>query len=76
MRMDSAPLLETARQARRMLDEAGLAEIGLFASGGLDELDISELVRAGAPIDADEIALHARIDEARDLFQEVSRGRR
>ena len=35
-----------------MLDAAGLPAVRIFASGGLDELDIDELVRGGAPVDA------------------------
>ncbi|HEX9124633.1 MAG TPA: nicotinate phosphoribosyltransferase, partial [Actinomycetota bacterium] len=31
---------------------AGLAGVRIFASGGLDELDVDRLVQAGAPIDA------------------------
>ena len=34
-----------------MLDEAGLQSVQIFASSGLDEYKIQELVRAGAPID-------------------------
>ncbi|HUJ29165.1 MAG TPA: hypothetical protein VLW85_24265 [Myxococcales bacterium] len=33
-----------------MLDEAGLGQVGLFASGGLDEDLIADLVARGAPI--------------------------
>ena len=35
-----------------MLDEAGLPQARIFASGGLDEHEVHELVRAGAPVDA------------------------
>ena len=50
VRLDSGDLLELSRAARRMLDEAGLQRVGLFASGGLDERAVDALVRAGAPI--------------------------
>lgn len=36
---------------RRVLDEAGLPDARVVASGGLDEYRIEVLVRAGAPID-------------------------
>ena len=36
----------------RGLDEAGLDYVRIFASGGLDEYEIDELLSAGAPIDA------------------------
>src|SRR5205823_7083614 len=52
VRLDSGDLGELSVRARRMLDEAGLSDVQIFASGGLDEFDITELVAAGAPIDA------------------------
>ena len=52
VRLDSGDLGELARQARALLDGAGLHQVRILASGGLDELDIDDLVRAGAPIDA------------------------
>ena len=36
-----------ARGARKLLDDAGLTQVRIFASGGLDELEVAELVRAG-----------------------------
>ncbi len=39
-------------RCERMLDEAGLPQAQVFASGGLDEHEVHELVRAGAPVDA------------------------
>jgi nicotinate phosphoribosyltransferase len=50
VRLDSGDLLELSRRARQILDEAGSDAI-VFASGGLDERDVSELLAAGAPID-------------------------
>jgi len=52
VRLDSGDLMELAKEARHMLDEAALHSVRIFASGGLDELDIDHLVRGGAPIDA------------------------
>ena len=52
VRLDSGDLLELSRQTRALLDEAGLPEVRIFASGGLDEHELERLVRAGAPIDA------------------------
>ena len=51
IRLDSGDLLELALQARSMLDKAGLQDVQVFASGGLDEFEVDRLVRAGAPID-------------------------
>ncbi len=50
IRLDSGDLAELAFQARRILDEAGLQAVEIFASGGLDEHEIDRIVRAGAPI--------------------------
>jgi len=51
VRLDSGDLLELSHSARRLLDEAGLHQVGIFASGGLNEDAIAQLVRKGAPID-------------------------
>jgi nicotinate phosphoribosyltransferase len=52
IRLDSGDLDELSRAARTLLDEAGLESVRIFASGGLDEVEVDRLVRAGAPIDA------------------------
>lgn len=52
VRLDSGDLDVLARGARALLDGADLPEARIFASGGLDELEVHELVRAGAPVDA------------------------
>ena len=52
IRLDSGDLLRLSVEARRMLDEAGLSHLKVFASGGLDEREIDRLLRSGAPIDA------------------------
>ena len=52
VRLDSGDLAALARMARAMLDQAGLADARIFASGGLDEHAIAALAAAGAPIDA------------------------
>jgi nicotinate phosphoribosyltransferase len=51
IRLDSGDLASLARSARAILDDAGLADATVFASGGLDEHDVARLVGAGAPID-------------------------
>lgn len=51
VRLDSEPLDELARSTRSQLDSAGLGEVRVFASGGLDEERIAALIAAGAPID-------------------------
>jgi nicotinate phosphoribosyltransferase len=52
VRLDSGNLGALSREAREILDEAGLAHVRIFASGGLDEGEIAALVSGGAPIDA------------------------
>ena len=51
VRLDSGDLLELSRQARRILDEAGMTEARIAASGDLAEDRIAGLVAAGAPVD-------------------------
>jgi nicotinate phosphoribosyltransferase len=47
IRLDSGDLVQLAFDARRMLDEAGLAGRRIFVSGGLDEHDLARLVSRG-----------------------------
>ena len=51
VRIDSGDLGEHARRVRAILDEGGLAEATIFASGNLDEWRVAALAREGAPID-------------------------
>nr|CRH04611.1 Nicotinate phosphoribosyltransferase [Candidatus Magnetococcus massalia] len=52
IRLDSGDLAELARQSRLLLDQAGLPEVKIYVSGGLDETSVAELEATGAPIDA------------------------
>ena len=52
IRLDSGDLAQLAREARKVLDEAGLERLQIFASGDLDEYRIDEIVRSEAPIGA------------------------
>ena len=52
IRLDSGNLAELACEARKMLDEAGLPHVKIFASNSLDEYAIAELLSNSAPIDA------------------------
>jgi nicotinate phosphoribosyltransferase len=51
IRLDSGDLDALSRAARKLLDEAGMPESRIAASGDLEEGQISRLVAAGAPID-------------------------
>ena len=52
IRLDSGDLAVLATKARAALDEAGLVDVQIFASGGLDEHALADLTAAAAPIDA------------------------
>lgn len=52
VRIDSGDLPALGRQVRRILDEAGFNDVRMVGSGGLDEFDLEELSRQGAPYDA------------------------
>ena len=51
IRLDSGDLGALAHESRRLLDGAGLDDVMIFASGGLDEYKIANLLDRGAPID-------------------------
>ncbi len=51
VRLDSGDLAAHARSVRRLLDDAGLTDVSIFASGNLDEYRIAALLAEGAPID-------------------------
>jgi nicotinate phosphoribosyltransferase len=51
VRLDSGDLLSLARGTRALLDEAGMNEAQIVASGDLEEHQIARLVAAGAPVD-------------------------
>jgi nicotinate phosphoribosyltransferase len=52
VRLDSGDFLALSRKVRAILDEAGLHDAKIMASGNLDEYKIRELLKDGAPIDA------------------------
>lgn len=51
IRIDSGDLRVRSREARELLDEAGLRDTRIVVSGDLEELAIERLVADGAPID-------------------------
>jgi nicotinate phosphoribosyltransferase len=50
IRLDSGDLAYLSRQARQLLDEAGLHDVGIMATNELDETVITSLRQQGAPI--------------------------
>ena len=51
VRLDSGDLAALSKSVRRILDEGGLNDVRIFASGGLDEDSVAAMLHAGAPID-------------------------
>ncbi len=51
VRLDSGDLAALATSVRKILDQGGLKEVAIFASGGLDEDSLAAFVRKAAPID-------------------------
>jgi nicotinate phosphoribosyltransferase len=51
VRIDSGDLIALSKSVRRILDEGGLGDVTIFASGGLDEDALLAIAREGAPID-------------------------
>lgn len=64
VRLDSGDLFALSKQVRRVLDDAGLAYVKIFVSGGLDERSIEQYLAAGAPIDA--FGVGTRMDVSAD----------
>jgi nicotinate phosphoribosyltransferase len=52
VRLDSGDFIAQSRQVRAILDQAGLHDARIMASGDLDEYKIRDLLQAGAPLDA------------------------
>ncbi|HEY9842188.1 MAG TPA: hypothetical protein V6D23_17115, partial [Candidatus Obscuribacterales bacterium] len=51
IRLDSGDFLGLSREARQMLDTAGMPETKIVVSGDMNEYKIRDLLAAGAPID-------------------------
>ena len=82
VRLDSGDLAALAVDARRLLDDAGLHGIEIFASGSLDEYRIKRLLDAGAPINGFGVgtrmgvsADHPSLDTAYKLVEYAGRSR-
>jgi nicotinate phosphoribosyltransferase len=51
VRIDSGDLTALSKEVRTILDGGGLEKVQIFASGGLDELQVRDMIAAGAPVD-------------------------
>jgi nicotinate phosphoribosyltransferase len=58
VRLDSGDLADHAFKVRRILDEGGLREVTIFASGSVDEYVLERLLQKNAPIDGFGIGTH------------------
>ena len=64
VRIDSGDLGSHARKVRQILDNGGLGDVQIFASGNLDEYVLRDLIEAGAPIDG--FGIGTRLDTSTD----------
>ena len=51
VRLDSGDLIALSMSVRRILNDGGLQDVTIFASGGLDEDELATMMAANAPID-------------------------
>lgn len=65
VRLDSGDLANHAWKVRRILDEGGLKEVRIFASGSLDEYVLRDLIATNAPIDG--FGVGSRLDTSSDV---------
>ncbi|UCE30550.1 MAG: nicotinate phosphoribosyltransferase [Burkholderiales bacterium] len=65
VRLDSGDLGEHAFKVRRILDEGGLNQVLIFASGNLDEWKLRDLTAARAPIDG--FGVGTRVNTSADM---------
>lgn len=63
IRLDSGDLLHLAKEARRLLDSAGLSRLKIFLSSSLDEYVIDHLLASGAPVDGFGVGAHLATSE-------------
>jgi nicotinate phosphoribosyltransferase len=64
VRIDSGDLGSHARKVRQILDNGGLGDVRIFASGNLDENILCDLIEDGAPIDG--FGVGTRLDTSSD----------
>src|SRR5438094_1128406 len=58
VRLDSGNLADHARRVRRILNDGGLPDVRIVASGDLDEYALQELMAINAPIDSFAVGAH------------------
>jgi len=68
VRLDSGDLAALSLEVRRILDEAGLNEVQILASGSLDEFKIQALLEAGSAIDTFAVGTHLGVSADAPYF--------
>ncbi len=63
VRLDSGDMVSLSKQVRKILDAAGLKEVKIFASGGLDEKKIAEIFSQKGKIDAFGVGTNMGVSE-------------
>jgi nicotinate phosphoribosyltransferase len=63
IRLDSGNLVKLSKKVRKILDQAGLSYVKIFASGNLDEYKIAKLLKAKAPIDSFGVGTNMGVSE-------------
>jgi nicotinate phosphoribosyltransferase len=63
VRLDSGDLAQLAKQVRSILDDGGLQDTKIFASGNLDEYALKQLIAKQAPIDGFGIGTRLAVSE-------------
>jgi nicotinate phosphoribosyltransferase len=63
IRLDSGDLTQLSKQVRSILDEGGLQDTKIFASGNLDEYALEQLIAKQAPIDGFGIGTRLAVSE-------------
>lgn len=63
VRLDSGDLVKLSKQVRSILDEGGLKDTRIFASGNLDEYALEQLIAKRAPIDGFGIGTRLAVSE-------------
>ena len=58
VRIDSGDLAAHAAAVRAILDAGGMADVGIFASGSIDEYQIRDFIARGVPIDGYGVGTH------------------
>ncbi|MGZ3607355.1 MAG: nicotinate phosphoribosyltransferase [Syntrophales bacterium] len=64
VRLDSGDLLVLSKDVREIIDQAGLKDVRIFASGNLDEYTIRDLLFQGAPING--FGVGTKLDTSED----------